>query len=112
MSYNTFFTPEGTTLEAIQGLGAPFFAVSAFDVDCTALFDRQDIQQTVYSKIGWKFAGISTSRNLKLSPALGACNFAMDAARSLNSVQAMKTETVQTRQLLWISEWTHAHRTG
>ena len=36
----------------------------------------------------------------------------MDAARSLNSVQAVKTETVQTRQLLWISEWTHAHRAG
>ena len=36
----------------------------------------------------------------------------MDAARSLNSVQAVKTETVQTRQLLWISEWTHTHRTG
>ena len=35
-------------------------------------------------------------------PALGACYFAMDAARSLNSVQAAKTETVQTRQLLWI----------
>ena len=49
---------------------------------------------------------------MKLSPALGACNFAMDAARSLNIVQAVKTETVQTRQLLWISECTHAHRTG
>ena len=36
----------------------------------------------------------------------------MDAARSLNFVQAMKTETVQTRQLLWISECTHAHRAG
>ena len=36
----------------------------------------------------------------------------MEAARSLNSVQAVKTETVQTRQLLWISECTHAHRTG
>ena len=36
----------------------------------------------------------------------------MDAARSLNSVQAMKTETVQTRQLLWISECTHTHGTG
>ena len=36
----------------------------------------------------------------------------MDAARSLNSVQAVKTETVQTRQLLWISECTHTHRTG
>ena len=36
----------------------------------------------------------------------------MDAARSLNFVQAMKTETVQTRQLLWISECTHTHRTG
>ena len=36
----------------------------------------------------------------------------MDAARSLNFVQAVKTETVQTRQLLWISECTHTHRTG
>ena len=36
----------------------------------------------------------------------------MDAARSLNSVQAVKTEIVQTRQLLWISECTHAHRAG
>ena len=36
----------------------------------------------------------------------------MDAARSLNFVQAMKTETVQTRQLLWISECAHAHRAG
>ena len=36
----------------------------------------------------------------------------MDATRSLNIVQAMKTETVQTRQLLWISECTHAHRAG
>ena len=36
----------------------------------------------------------------------------MDAARSLNSVQAMKTETVQTRQLFRISECTHTHRTG
>ena len=36
----------------------------------------------------------------------------MDAARSLNIVQAMKTETLQTRQLLWISECTHAHRAG
>ena len=36
----------------------------------------------------------------------------MDVARSLNSVQAVKTETVQTRQLLWISECTHAHRAG
>ena len=36
----------------------------------------------------------------------------MEAALSLNSVQAVKTETVQTRQLLWISECTHTHRTG
>ena len=36
----------------------------------------------------------------------------MDAACLLNSVQAVKTETVQTRQLLWISEWARAHRTG
>ena len=36
----------------------------------------------------------------------------MDPARPLNSVQAMKTEIVQTRQLLWISECTHAHRAG
>ena len=36
----------------------------------------------------------------------------MDAARSLNSVQAVKAETVQTRQLLWISECTHTRRTG
>ena len=36
----------------------------------------------------------------------------MEAARSLNSVQAVKTETVQTRQLLWISECTHTHGTG
>ena len=36
----------------------------------------------------------------------------MDAARSLNSVQAVKTETVQTRQLLWISECRHTDRTG
>ena len=36
----------------------------------------------------------------------------MDATRSLNSVQAVKTETVQTRQLLWISKCTHTHRTG
>ena len=36
----------------------------------------------------------------------------MDAARSLNSVQAVKTETVQTRQLFRISECTHTHRTG
>ena len=50
--------------------------------------------------------------DLKLSSTLGTCNFAMGAARSLNSVQAMKTETVQTRQLLWISECTHTHRTG
>ena len=50
--------------------------------------------------------------DLKLSPTLGACYFAMEAARSLNSVQAVKTETVQTRQLLWISECTRAHRTG
>ena len=50
--------------------------------------------------------------DLKLSPALGAYNFTMDAARSLNSVQAVKTETVQTRQLLWISECAHTHRTG
>ena len=50
--------------------------------------------------------------DLKLSSTLWECNFAMDAARSLNSVQEMKTETVQTRQLLWISERTHTHRTG
>ena len=62
--------------------------------------------------IGGKFAGISTSRNLKLSSTLGACNFTTDAARSLNIVQAMKTETVQTRQLLWVGECTHTHRTG
>ena len=111
MSYNTFFTPEGTTLEAIWGLGASFVAVSAFYVDCTALFNCQDIYQTVYAKIGGKYAEISTSRDLKLSPALGACNFAMDAARSLNSVQAMKTETVQTRQLFGISECALAHWT-
>ena len=61
--------------------------------------------------MGGKFAGISTSRNLKLSPTLGTCNFTMDAARSLNFVQAVKTETVETRQLLWINECTHAHRT-
>ena len=36
----------------------------------------------------------------------------MDAACSLNFVQAVKTEIVQTRQLLWISECTHTHRTG
>ena len=36
----------------------------------------------------------------------------MDAACSLNFVQAVKTETVQTRQLLWISECTHTHGTG
>ena len=36
----------------------------------------------------------------------------MDAACSLNFVQAVKTEIVQTRQLLWISECTHTHGTG
>ena len=36
----------------------------------------------------------------------------MDAALLLNSFEAVKTETVQTRQLLWISECTHTHRTG
>ena len=50
-----------------------------------------------------------TGHKLKLSLALGACNFAMAAARSLNSVQAMKTETVQTRQLFGISECALAH---
>ena len=59
-----------------------------------------------------KLVGSSTSRDLKLSPTLGAGNFTADAARSLNSVQAMETETVQARQLLWISECTHTHRTG
>ena len=53
-----------------------------------------------------------TGHKLKLSLALGACNFAMAAARSLNSVQAMKTETVQTRQLFGISECALAHWTG
>ena len=36
----------------------------------------------------------------------------MDAARSLNSIEAVKTETVQTRQLFWLIECTHTHRTG
>ena len=36
----------------------------------------------------------------------------MDAARSLNSVQAVKAETAQTRQLFRICECTHTHRTG
>ena len=112
MSQNTFLAPERTTLEAIEGLGAALVAVSTFHVSCTALFNCQDIKQTVDTKIGGKLAGISTSRDLKLSSTLRACNFATDAARSLNSVQAMKTATVQTRQLLWISECTHTHRTG
>ena len=93
-------------------MGAPLVTVSAFHVSCTALFNCQDIYQTVYAKIGGKYAGISTSRDLKLSPALGACNFAMDAARSLNAIQAVETETVQTRQLFWLIECTHTHRTG
>ena len=53
-----------------------------------------------------------TVRFETVSPAFRACDFTMDAARSLNSVQAVKTETVQTRQLLWISECTLTHRTG
>ena len=80
-------------------------AVSTFHVSSFALYNCLDIQ-------GGKFAGISTSRNLKLCLALGACNFTTDATRSLNSVQAVKTETVQTWQLLWISECTLANKTA
>ena len=90
-------TPERTTLKAIQGLGASFVAVSTFHAGGVALFYRQNIQQSVNAKVCGKFAGISTSRDVKLFPAFRTSNFTMDAACSLNPIQTVEAETVQTR---------------
>ena len=61
MSRDTVFTPEGATLETVETVGASLVAVSTFGASCVALFNGQHIQEAVYSEVGGKLAGISTS---------------------------------------------------
>ena len=61
MSPDTVFTPEETTLETVETVGASLVAVSTFRSSCVALFNGQDIQEAVYFEVGGKLAGISTS---------------------------------------------------
>jgi hypothetical protein len=82
MRCNTVVTPECTTLEAVQTVGAFFVAVSTFDTCSVALFDGQHIQQTVDAKVGWQVLQVSTARDSTLSSTFWACYDVMAATRS------------------------------
>ena len=111
METDTFITPERTTLEAVATLVAFFLAVSTLDRPCIALLDGQHIKQTVNFKVCWQSVKISVSRDPGRFSALRAFYFVPETTRSLNPAQALETKVVQARQLLWICELAHAHRT-
>ena len=61
MPRDAVFTAESTALETVETVGASLVAVSTFHASCVALFNGQHIQEAVYSEVGGKLAGISTS---------------------------------------------------
>jgi len=75
-------TPECTTLEAVQTLGALFVAVSTFDSRSVTLFNGQHIKETVDAKIGRQILQVSTARDSTLSSAFWASYDIMAATRS------------------------------
>ena len=111
METDTLITPERTTLKAVATLVAFFLAVSTLNPACIALFDCQHIKQTVNFKVCWQSVKISVSRDPNRFSALRAFYFIPETTRLLNSAQAMETKAVQARQLLWICEPAHTHRT-
>ena len=92
--YTVGFTPECTTLETVETMRAFLVAIPTLHSCDIALFYGQYIQQTVDSKVGRQLVKISTSRDFTLFSTLWACYDITTATRSLNPLQAMKTETV------------------
>ena len=110
-AYTVGFTPECTTLETVETLGALPVTISTLYASCVTLFDCQHIEQTIDSKVGRSVVEPS-ARDFALSSTLRACYDIMAAPCSLNALQAVKAKTVQTWQVFWISKCGHAHRTG
>ena len=52
------------------------------------------------------------SLDWKILSTFGTFDSISVSARSLNPVQTVQAKTVQARQLLWISELAHAHKTA
>ena len=76
------FTPECTTLETVETLRGFLVAISTFDSNSIALFNGQNIKQTVGAKVGWQVVKISTSWDSTLFSAFGTCYDIMAATRS------------------------------
>jgi len=92
-AYTVGFTPECTTLEAVETLRALLVTISTLYASCVTLFDCQHIKQTIDSKIGGQVVEAS-ARVSALSSTFRACYDILAATRSLNALQAVKAKTV------------------
>ena len=111
MQTDRLITPECTTLETIKTVFALFVAISTLHTACIALFYGQNIEQTVNTKVCRQCSEVSILRDSEFLSAFRACNHIWVGTRSLNPVQAMKSKTLQARQLFWICEIAHTRRT-
>ena len=92
-AYTVGFTPECTTLKAVETLGVLLVAISTLYASCITLFDCQHIKQTVDSKVGGQVVETS-AWDSALSSTFWTDYDIMAASRSLNAFQAMKAKTV------------------
>jgi len=92
-AYTVGFTPEYTTLEAVETLRALLVTISALYASGITLFYCQHIKQTIDSKVGGQVVEAS-ARDFALSSTLRACYDILAATRSLNALQAVKAKTV------------------
>ena len=111
MQTNTVITPECTTLETIKAVFALFVAISTLHTACIALFYGQNIEQTVNTKVCRQILQVSIPRDSEFLSAFRARNHIGVGTRSLNPIQAVKAKAVQARQLFWLCELAHTHRT-
>ena len=72
----------------------------------------QHIQEAVYSEVGGKLAGISTSWDPDFLATFWTRYDILTWTCLMNTVQTFKTEAVQARQLFWLGKGAHTHRTG
>ena len=79
---NTVVTPECTTLEAVETVGAFVVTVSTFDTCSAKRFDGQHTWQTVDSEISRQVLHVATTGDSTLFSTFCACNDIMAATRS------------------------------
>ena len=90
---------------------ALFVAISTLHTACIALFYGQNIEQTVDTKVCRQSLQVSVLRDPEFLSAFRARNHIGVGTRSLNPIQAVKAKAVQARQLFWVRELAHTHRT-